>query len=93
MAEITPSFIIASGGHAGSIQYTAQAGDVPYYVVNIQNARIKGTGNGGTEATVVLILADKEKIIFPLAQIATIGGAAPVSLTDAVNKLAALIVE
>lgn len=93
MAEITPSFVIASGGHAGSIQYTAQAGDVPYYVTNIVNARIKGTGNGGTEATVVVILPNNQKLIFPLAQIATIGGAAPSSLTDAVNKLAALIVE
>lgn len=88
------SYVIAVGavGKTGSLEVTVNS-DVPYYLCNMQNCKVKGTGNGGAEATVVIIQPGGERILFPLDQIATIGGAVPSSLTDAVNKLAVLIIE
>lgn len=86
------SYVIEAGGTGltGSLKITVNS-DVPYYLTNLRDAIVKGTGNIGTESTVVIILINGQKVIFPYIQISTIGGDAPISLTDSVNKITALI--
>lgn len=88
------SIVIAagSGTKTGSLKVSVNS-DNPFYLCNIRHAKIKADGVGNAGTVVLLDTLSGQSYQWKYTDITTIGGLAPASLTDAVDKLAALIIE